>query len=429
VSPYAALSRPIEKLARARVPAALLPDGGSPDLVEVDLSIANGRIAALAPSRREPADGAVDLAGRMVLPGFVDMHTHLDKGHIWPRAANPDGSFRAALEAAHEDRVARWTAEDLRTRMDFALRCAWAHGTVAIRTHLDSIPPQERTTWPVFAALREAWAGRIELQGVGLALMEHYRGPDGETLARHVVEHGGLLGGFPLMGPELDADLDRLFMLAARFDVGIDLHVDESDDPEARVLAHVAAAARRHGYAGRVVCGHCCSLAVQPEADALRTLDEVARAGIAIVGLPMCNAYLLDRLAGRTPRWRGVTLAHEIRARGIPFAVASDNTRDPFHAYGDLDMHEVYRESVRLLHLDHPHGDWIGSATRTPADMMGLQERGRIAVGAPADLILFEGRSWNELLSRPESRRVVLCAGQPSAAALPAYCELDHLFR
>jgi len=30
----------------------------------------------------------------------------------------------------------------------------------------------------------------------------------------------------------------------------------------------------------------------------------------------------------RTPRWRGVTLAHEIKAAGIPFALASDNSRD-----------------------------------------------------------------------------------------------------
>ena len=51
--------------------------------------------------------------------------------------------------------------------------------------------------------------------------------------------------------------------------------------------------------------------------------------------------YLQDRIPGRTPRWRGVTLVHELRAAGVPVSVASDNTRDPFYAYGDMDMVEV----------------------------------------------------------------------------------------
>src|SRR5207248_2671746 len=78
----------------------------------------------------------------------------------------------------------------------------------------------------------------------------------------------------------------------------------------------------------------------------------VAEAGIAIVSLPMCNLFLQDRTPGRTPRWRGVALLHEIRARGIRVAIASDNCRDPFYGYGDHDMLEVFREAVRIAHLD-----------------------------------------------------------------------------
>ncbi len=74
----------------------------------------------------------------MVFPAFIDMHTHLDKGHIWGRAPNPDGTFMGALTTVGADRAANWTAEDVRTRMEFSLRCAYAHGTRAIRTHLDA---------------------------------------------------------------------------------------------------------------------------------------------------------------------------------------------------------------------------------------------------------------------------------------------------
>ena len=69
-------------------------------------------------------------------------------------------------------------------------------------------------------------------------------------------------------------------------------------------------------------------------------------------------------MPARTPRWRGVTLLHEMKARGIPVAVASDNTRDPFYAYGDLDMLEVFREAMRILHLDHPVAGLAAVASR-----------------------------------------------------------------
>ncbi|MFX4381294.1 amidohydrolase family protein, partial [Acinetobacter baumannii] len=90
-------------------------------------------------------------------------------------------------------------------------------------------------------------------------------------------------------------------------------------------------------------------------------------AGLAVVSLPMCNMYLQDRTAGRTPRWRGITLLHEMKARGISVSVSSDNTRDPFYAYGDLDGLEVFREAVRIAHLDHPFDDWPRIVTSTPA--------------------------------------------------------------
>src|SRR5690606_23311882 len=120
-----------------------------------------------------PASAAVhDMDGGLVLPAFVDIHTHLDKSHIWPRRGNPDGSWMGALLAAEADRRQHWSASDLERRMEFALRSAYAHGTAAIRTHLDSAPPQHAITWELFERLRARWAGRIELQATAIV------GPD-----------------------------------------------------------------------------------------------------------------------------------------------------------------------------------------------------------------------------------------------------------
>ena len=143
----------------------------------------------------------------------------------------------------------------------------------------------------------------------------------------------------------------------------------------------------------------------------------------------MCNMYLQDRRHDRTtPRWRGVTLLHEMKARGINVAVASDNTRDPFYAYGDLDMLEVYRMATRILQLDHPVGDWPRANGAFPARAMGISDAGVIRAGAPADLVVFRGRSWTELLSRPETDRTVIRNGRAIDRTLPDYAELDHLW-
>ena len=422
-------------LANASVPAVFVEAAGraagADGTLRLDIGIADARIASLRPAGSAATAGdepRIELSGRMVWPALVDMHTHLDKGHIWPRAANPDGTFMAALETVRADRVANWSAADVRARMDFALRCAFAHGTAAIRTHLDCMPPQGAISWPVFSAMREAWAGRIDLQAVNLISTPEYEGAMPRVLADLVAEHRGVMGLVPVMESDLETKLDRFFELAGERGLDCDLHVDESDDPAVRTLEQVAKAVLRTGFKGRVTCGHCCSLAVQPPDYAAYVLDLLAEARIAVVSLPMCNLYLQDRHVGRTPRWRGVTLLHEMQARGIPVAVASDNTRDPFYAYGDLDLVEVFRLAVRILHLDHPLGSWPGLVGPSPAAIMGIADAGLLKAGGRADLIVMEGRSFNEVLARPQSRRTVIRSGKAIDTTPPDYAELDRLF-
>lgn len=420
-------------LANARVHSSLAPsvDAASADMdgfVLCDISIADCRVAGLAASSDMPPPGAVDLAGRIVFPTFVDCHTHLDKGHIWPRKPNPDGSFTGALDSVGRDREANWSAADVEARMEFSLKCAFAHGTSAIRTHLDSIHPQETISWPVFEAMRARWAGRVSLQAACLVGVERVREDEWFTsLADRVARSGGVLGAVTYMMPDLPELLDRMFALAIERGLDLDFHADETDAVDAISLKLIAEAALRHRFEGRILVGHCCSLARQPDDDVLDTLDKVARAGMAVVSLPMCNMYLQDRRHdGTTPRWRGVTLLHEMKARGIPVAVASDNTRDPFYAYGDLDMLEVYRMATRTLHFDHPVADWPKTVAATPADIMRLPDAGRIAIGGPADLVIFRGRSLTELLSRPESDRIVIRGGRAIERVVPDYAELDE---
>ncbi len=304
-----------------------------------------------------------------MLPAFVDIHTHLDKGHIWPRKANPDGTWLGALIAVGEDRVNNWAAADVERRFDFALRCAYAHGTAAIRTHLDSAPPQHEISWALFEKMRDKWAGRIELQAVSIV------GPDTlvdpaelDAVARQVKASGGILGGSVAVFDRSKEAMLRVVEKAGELGLDLDLHTDETGDPAAHALLHLAEAVLETGYTGKVMAGHCCVLTVQDERTVRATIDKVVEAGIAIVSLPMCNIYLQDRDNGngrvRTPIRRGATLLNEFKAAGAVVAIASDNTRDPFYAYGDLDGVEVLREGARILHFDHPQDLSLGLGAR-----------------------------------------------------------------
>ena len=433
---------PAWRLTGARAPLALVTSPGlaadQEGLTTLDITIAQGRIASVVPAGTPSLDGdlpAFDLNGGIVLPRFVDIHTHLDKGHIWPRCANPDGSFMSALETAAQDRDSNWSSEDLRTRMEFSLRCALAHGTGALRTHLDCVGAQTAISWPVFAEMRDEWRGRIELQAVSLfpADLALHDEPQFREIVATTARHGGLLGGVTFWGEApteaTGQAIERIVRAAAAEGLDLDLHVDESGSPEARTLERVADAVMRARFGGKVLCGHCCSLSQRPDPEAAETIARVAEARLAVVSLPMCNIYLQDRRPGRTPRWRGVAPLHELRAAGVPVMVASDNTRDPFHAYGDLDMLEVYREATRILQLDHAGPDWPRAVTATPADIMNLDRHGRIEAGDGADLVLFRARSFVELLARPHSDRTVLLGGQAIDTTLPDYRELDECMR
>jgi cytosine deaminase len=396
----------------------------------VDMIVDQGRIAAVAPHGTLDLGDAprLPLGGRLLSPLFVDAHTHLDKGHIWRRTPNPTGDFESALTSVKEDREAHWSAEDVAARMEFGLQSAYAHGTRAIRTHIDSVRGQAGISFPVFAAARKRWRGRIDLQASPLFGVDFAFEPGHLKEIEEMVDlHGSkLLGAVTYMIPKLRRSLDALFALAERKQWDLDFHVDESADPAARSLAVIAETAIARRFPGKILVGHCCSLARQDDDERPHTIELVAKAKLSVVSLPMCNLFLQDRHAGRTPRWRGVTALQELKAAGVNVLIASDNTRDPFYAYGDLDMLEVLREGVRILHLDYPFADWAPVVSAAPARAMGI-DVAEIIAGASADFVLTDARDFTELLSRPHSDRVVIREGRAISAEPPRYTALDQL--
>ena len=137
-------------------------------------------------------------------------------------------------------------------------------------------------------------------------------------------------------------------------------------------------------------------------------------------------------------------------------AAASDNVRDHWHRYGDYDLLEVFGWAVKLAHLDTAPdaGCWAPMVGATPASALGEPQAaalGRLSVGGKppryrwhlgcillkmpamslrtgqANIIIFDARKYDELLSRPQTERVVVRGRQVVSGKLPAYSELDAL--
>lgn len=406
-------------IANARLPRWLLPTDwpsqrAGPALARI--ALAQGRVTRVTPA----TDGAVpagetwDVQGAPVLPGMVDAHTHLDKAFILPRMGAVKPGLLGAIDAVIGDR-AHWTHADLRERAQRGLQWAWEAGTTHLRTHIDWWDPASPPlAWEVIAELAAEWRGRIRLEQVALIKLGLFQQRDeAQALARRVAATGphALLGGFVHSSNWDPAALRHLVLAAQSIDLDLDLHVDEELNPDAQGLAFLAELLRETGFAGRVVCGHNCALAAQPEARAMATLDAVARAPITLVSLPITNLLLQDAATGRTPRQRGLMLVKEARERGIPLLFASDNVQDPFCRAGSLDPLEAMQAGALAGQLETPFDTWSDALCR--ADWLQRQPLARATLeGANADLVVFTASDAHAWPSRT-SPRVVLRNGRP----------------
>lgn len=385
-------------------------------------------IASSAPQVSSENSEIIDARGGLLLPTFVDAHTHLDKGLLFPRTGSPEGDLFAAIEVAANDR-AHWTPDDLALRMDFSLRSAYAYGTRGLRTHIDYVTPEPPVAWDIVELLAHKWAGKIALQRVSLTPLDVLAEPAaGTRIAAHVARTGGVLGCFVYRNEGMLKKLEKVFALAASYELELDFHVDEGLDTDATGLAMIADMVPRFSMQGHVVCGHACSLSAQTSEVVAATLKLCKTNGVSLVTLPTTNLFLQNRAAGTTPTLRGITMIHEARKAEVLVALASDNHRDPFYPYGDLDLWSAFTLGAQLAHLDKPISNWLDLITTVPGFIMGLPDVSPVTVGSPADFVLLNARDDSEALARPQSDRIVIRNGAQIDTTLPDYRELDGLF-
>lgn len=379
----------------------------------LDLGIRDGVIAARGPGL--PSEGAkvLDLAGKLVIPGFVDMHTHLEKTLTSRVIQNRSGRLEEAIQKfiPYFDQVSE---EGFYRRARMAVEMAVSHGTTAIRSHVTVDPRIGLRALRAILKLKKDLKSIVTLQVVAFPSRDP-RGIGGEQLnllRQAVAEGADVLGGCPTLDPDHRRFTDLLFGLAGEVGTPLDFHVDETDEPAVEALEYLAEKIAAEGFQGSVTAGHCCSLSAVPEDVAERVIRKVKEAGMNIVTLPSCNLFLM----GRTDRGiirRGVTRVRELLAAGVPVSYASDNVRDPFRPFGNGDMLEEALVTAQVLQMgSEPELETVLTmGTYYPARALGLSGYG-LEVGDFADLVVLGAESAAEAITGQCEKETVIRRGR-----------------
>jgi cytosine/creatinine deaminase len=407
--------------------AALILTGGRvlqsganrPEWLDVGIG-RGGRIAALAPSLdRAPDTEVIDLGGKLVVPGLVDAHQHLDKSRTRGVVVNPSATLEGA-SAGYRDFAATVTAADIMARAERTVDICLAHGTVAIRSHTNIESQTELRGVEAMVQLREKCRERITLQVVAHLTSDAPRMLDASRrwLDGAIAAGADAIGGVPQYSDEPLAFLDLLFEFAERSGLPLDMHIDEHLDQSRQLFDAVIERTRAHGMQGRVTAGHCCALSAVAPNESARIIEGLAGAGIAVITLPAANLFLQGREAPSLPP-RGLTRVRQLVAAGVPVAAASDNIQDPFIPTGSGDLLEVARWTLLAGHLglaDHRTAfDMVASVA---ASIIGLGSSWGIHQGARADLLITDADDPEDLVATGSSNRAVLVGGRLVAGAL-----------
>jgi cytosine deaminase len=380
----------------------------------------DGRIAALAP-HIEPssADKIIALDGKLVTPGLVDVHQHLDKSCTRHLVANPSATLEGA-SAGYRALAATATREQIAARAERTLENCLARGTVAVRSHTNIESETGLRGIEAMIGVRERWRDRLTLQVVAHLTSDAPRklAACREWLHGAIAAGADAIGGVPQYADDPLSFLDLIFEFADRTGLPLDLHVDEHLDAHNVLLDAIIARTRLHGMRGRVTAGHCCALSAVGSAEARRLIDGLSENDIAVVTLPTANLFLQGRTAvGLAPR--GLTRVNELSRAGVRVAAASDNIQDPFIPVGSGDLLEVARWTVVAAHFGlHDLGRAFDMVSTVPAAIMGLDADWGIKVGARADLLITEAQDIDELVAAGPLQRTVMVGGNLVAGAL-----------
>lgn len=371
------------------------PFGSSP----TDMLVRNGVIdAGPAPNGATVLDGR----GRVLLPGLIEAHTHLDKSLIgmnWYRNdVGPRLIDRIDNEREQRRRMpippARQSARQVRQTV--------GHGTTHIRSHVDVDTECGVAGIEGVMATREAMRDYCTIQIVAFPQSGLLVRPGTLELLDQAMAMGAdVVGGLDPCAIDRDpkGHLDAVFGLAQKHGKGVDIHLHEGGEMGLFSTELIIERTRALGMQRRVMISHAFCLGDPDRALVDPVIEALAAAEIAIMstGAPS----------------RPVPAVKALAAADVVLCAGSDGIRDTWGPYGNGDMLE--RATLLGLRNNLRRDDELALAldavTSGAARALGLERYG-LAAGDAADLVLVEAETLAEAVAQHPGRRTTIKAGR-----------------
>lgn len=383
----------------------------------VDVAVQAGKIAEIAQHIATTAAHEIQGDGKVLLPGFVEGHLHLEKANVMQRKANRSGTLKEAIAVTAELKPTL-TREDIRERSIQVLRALVQAGTTHVRAHAEFDPAQGFTGLEVVLELREQFREVIDIQVVAFPQEGILKLPGMQAMMAQAMEMGAdVVGGIPYNDVSPLEHIDFVFDLAKRYGKDIDLHQDFADDAEHMTIEYVARRTIAEGYQGRVCVGHLTSLAAASPARQAQVIALLREADISVMCLPATDLHLGARGDSHNVR-RTLTPVRALRDGGVTVCLATNNIRNAFTPYGTGDLLHIAQLAIPACHLGgaDDQATVLSMLTTNPAKALGLKRHG-LAAGNDADLVLVDCRAVADVILDLPTRLMVLKRGKVVATA------------
>jgi len=403
---------------------ANLPDGRT----GVDIAVQNGLISDVAPALAVRAHREIDAAGRLVTPPFVDSHFHLDSTLTYGRPrVNDSGTLLEGI-ALWGELKPDLTAENIKARALELCRWAIARGTLAIRSHVD-VSDDRLPAVEALLAVREEIKPYIDLQLVAFPQDGYLRQPGSAANLERALDMGvDVVGGIPHFERTMadgSASITALCELAAARGLPVDMHCDESDDPQSRHVEMLTYETQRLGLQDRVTGSHLTSMHSMDNYYVSKLIPLMAEARLHVVANPLINITLQGR-HDTYPKRRGMTRVKELMEAGINVAFGQDALMDPWYSFGSHDMLEVAHMGLHVAQMtgQAQMRQIFDAVTVNAAKVMGLEGYG-LEAGCRADLVILQAQDPHEALRLKPARLHVIRRGKIIAATPPVISRLE----
>ncbi len=355
----------------------------------MDIGIRAGRIAAIETSLPAATPG-LDAGNKLVVPGLVETHVHLDKTCILDRCPASEGSVTEAVRLTAAAK-AGFTPQDVYDRGQRTLERAIGWGTTRMRTHVEVDPGIGLRGLEGVQALARDYAWAMDMEICVFPQEGLLNNPGTDALLVAGLRRGArVIGAVPYCDTDPRGQIDRIFELAREWDVDIDMHLDMGDTTDGMQTEYVCRKTEAFGWGGRVAVGHVTQMSLLPPGRFDALAATLAGAGVAVTVLPSTDLFLTGRSHSHAVP-RGVVAAGRLLAAGVNCSISTNNVLNPFTPYGDANLLRMANLYANVCQVARPAelDVCLDMVTTRAARLMRVADYG-IGVGAPADLVLLD---------------------------------------